>query len=125
MGYGLAHISDQPHRLSRSIVEPVAVVTLDSLVERIKPTRIDFIKADIEGHEAHMIAGATTTLRTFRPVILMEHDGTFLERAGTSLDTLWDTMLAHKYRAHEIARQTVTPITHNHPTRGDILWIPQ
>lgn len=42
-------------------------VTIDEFVSREKITHIDFIKADIEGAERLMIAGAQNTLRKFAP----------------------------------------------------------
>jgi FkbM family methyltransferase len=47
------------------------IVPLDSL--QIKS--VDFIKIDCEGYEPFIIEGAAKTIKTFRPVILMERKG--------------------------------------------------
>jgi FkbM family methyltransferase len=47
--------------------ETIALTTLDKFVEENKLTKVDFIKADIEGAERDMLRGATNVLRTFAP----------------------------------------------------------
>ena len=46
-------------------------VTLDSFVRENKLERVDFIKADIEGFERHMLQGAQETLRKFAPKLAL------------------------------------------------------
>jgi FkbM family methyltransferase len=48
-------------------VETVQITTLDKFVEENKLSKIDFIKADIEGAERDMLLGATNVLKTFAP----------------------------------------------------------
>lgn len=50
--------------------EPVAVVTVDSLAL----PRCRLIKADVEGMEAEVLAGAQETIRRHRPVLYLEND---------------------------------------------------
>lgn len=45
----------------------VEIDTIDNLVEIGKITKIDYIKADIEGAERNMLAGAKKTLKTMAP----------------------------------------------------------
>lgn len=54
----------------------VATDTLDAAVARAGLSRVDFIKLDVEGHEAQIIEGGLGTLRRFRPVLIVEtgHD---------------------------------------------------
>ena len=48
------------------------VITLDSWAEEKGIRRLDFIKLDVEGYEANVMAGAAGLICTFRPSILME-----------------------------------------------------
>lgn len=50
----------------------VPVRTLDEINGSLHLERLDFLKADIEGGEAKMFAGAKNTLLKFRPLILFE-----------------------------------------------------
>ena len=50
----------------------VPTVSLDDLVMRHGLVRLDFIKCDVEGHEGPSFAAGMTTIRRFRPVILVE-----------------------------------------------------
>jgi FkbM family methyltransferase len=47
--------------------EKIAVTTLDQFVAENNLSKIDFIKADIEGAERDMLKGATQVLKTFAP----------------------------------------------------------
>lgn len=59
---------DAPNGESSEGLEKVETVTLDEWVakERVK---VDFIKADIEGYERRMLAGATELLKTQHPIL--------------------------------------------------------
>lgn len=50
--------------------EPVDVRALDDY----RLTRVDFIKADVEGHEAKLLAGAADTIKRCRPLLYLEND---------------------------------------------------
>lgn len=56
-------------------VPPAAfpVETLDNIVKREKPSRIDWIKIDVEGCEVEVIRGALSAIERFRPKILIEN----------------------------------------------------
>jgi FkbM family methyltransferase len=125
MGYGLAHIASQPQQPSgERVAEPVAVTTLDALVAALDLSRVDFIKADIEGYEGALIAGARSTLQRFHPVLLLEHDAKHLARAGSSLDDLWAELIALGYRPHTLIAGGPSPAPTNEPMQGDMLWLP-
>jgi len=51
----------------KSDCEEITCVTLDSWVKTNKIEKVDFIKADIEGAERDMLAGALETIRRFKP----------------------------------------------------------
>ena len=69
MGYGPATL----FALTReAVAEPVAIVTLDDLVRTLNLPALHLIKADIEGSEAAMVAGAIETIEQHRPAILLE-----------------------------------------------------
>jgi len=52
-------------------------ITLDSLVDRYKLSKIDFLKIDAEGHELQVLQGATKVIIEYKPTIVYENcDGT-------------------------------------------------
>ncbi len=50
----------------------VAVTTIDRLVESLRLERVDFIKMDIEGAEREALIGAQSTLKRFRPRLMLD-----------------------------------------------------
>jgi FkbM family methyltransferase len=50
----------------------VSCSTVDDYVRSVSLDRVDFIKIDVEGAEAAVLAGAFGTLERFKPVILVE-----------------------------------------------------
>ena len=64
---------------------PVSVTTVDDLVGALGPDRLDFVKVDIEGAEARLLAGARGTLAAFRPVLMLELEDRHLARFATTV----------------------------------------
>ncbi len=78
--------SNAEFRRHRSIA--VRVDTLDDLVRRLRLPRLDLVKADVEGAEDRLLAGAGATLERFRPHLLLELEDRHLERFDTSVDVV-------------------------------------
>lgn len=64
---------------SNSVVLPsgtstvqIPVTTIDKIVEELKLPRVNFIKMDIEGAEREALRGATRTLQTSRPRMMLD-----------------------------------------------------
>jgi FkbM family methyltransferase len=69
--------SDVTHSLRHTtrtteLTETVDVSTLDAYVQQFRLQRVDLIKIDVEGADLHVLEGATTTLATFRPYVIVE-----------------------------------------------------
>jgi FkbM family methyltransferase len=61
---------------------------------------VDFIKLDIEGHEDKFLAGATTVIRRFRPVLYLEINGAYYDRRGVDASEVFEQwMNAVNYQA--------------------------
>lgn len=119
-GFGLAHLG-QDTREGSAETETVEVTTLDALVTKLALTRLDFIKADIEGWEQAMIDGGRATLARFKPAMLLELDESRLHRAGGSVATLWRMLTDLGYRA--MAGEPGGAAL-DRPREGDILFLP-
>src|SRR6266404_4023440 len=64
---GFAHDDVERASLERVPIEP-----LDSVIARLGLARVDFVKIDVEGAEARVIAGACNLLTSMRPLMLIE-----------------------------------------------------
>ncbi len=120
-GFGLAHLGEQT-RWPESRIEIVAIATLDDVFPKLGETRLDFVKADIEGWELHMIRGARETLTRYRPVMMLEMVEAHLQRAGDTLAAAYETLAALGYRPHLFANGEFMPV--ENIVEGDIWWRP-
>ncbi|HEF5151448.1 FkbM family methyltransferase [Burkholderia multivorans] len=71
--------------------ESVPLRTIDSL----RLTRLDFVKADVEGFEMNVIRGARETLRALRPIVYVEYLSHY---AGDMSKAMLDVFAALDYR---------------------------
>ncbi len=89
-----------PNQLGRPV--SVEARTLDACTVEWGIDRIDLLKLDVEGYEARVLEGGARLLAAGRiGALLCEFNDTWLARAGTSGLTLYDTLLAHGFRAAE------------------------
>jgi FkbM family methyltransferase len=75
----------------------VGVDTLDALVEQLGLTRLDLIKADVEGAEGRLLDGGRDTLSRFRPTLLLELEDRHLSRFGSSVGEIVDELADFGY----------------------------
>jgi FkbM family methyltransferase len=122
-GFGLAHLGqhDRPGEIRQ---EAIALTTIDDFARLVGLQRLDFIKADIEGWEMHLVRGGRETLRRFRPVMMLEMVEGHLARGGDTVAGAWATLGELGYRAHVLdGRQEMQPAPC--PRDGDIWWLPE
>ncbi len=110
IGFGLSHLGrhqgDQP-----VLATTVSLTTLDKFVAENGIQTLDFLKADIEGWEIHMLRGGIHTLERFRPPMLLEISENFLARAGSTPADAWNMLCPLGYRASLVRPDgTVTPV---------------
>ena len=121
LGFGLGNLgqSDAARPQQREIVP---ITTLDRFVAEAGLQRMDFIKADIEGWEVRLLAGASDCLTRFRPALLLELSAEHLARAGNRPDEAFALLLPLGYRAYRL------PETERAVERfagdGDYLFLP-
>src|SRR5581483_10577712 len=124
LGFGLSHLGAEPRA---SVAETIALTTLDAFAAERKLTRLDFIKADVEGWEMRMLAGGAATIARFRPALLLEVQAAHLARAGDAPADVWRFFASLDYEA-----QRVVPEAHGirlapalEPCEGDLWWTPR
>ncbi|MGL5889965.1 MAG: FkbM family methyltransferase [Bacteroidia bacterium] len=83
--------------------EIIETFRLDDLMndEKLELPRPDLIKIDVEGWEIHVLRGAEETLKTNKPVLLIEFTASNLEAAGASCAQLASELTRLGYSIHE------------------------
>ncbi len=119
-GFGLSHLGPTD-RSERMAAEIVPLATLDDVIAELRLERLDFIKADIEGWEMHMIRGGSASLRRFKPALLLEMTERGFARAGDTLAGAWQVLEELGYRAYVARGDTLVAL--EAPREGDIYWI--
>jgi FkbM family methyltransferase len=78
----------------------VKLKSLDKIVKKLplKNRKIDLIKVDIEGHEDYFMRGAKETLRTHRPIILIEINKPYFESRKENLDEIFLPIMPPNYK---------------------------
>ena len=85
----------------------VEAVAIDDLPEA--RDGFDFIKMDIQGAEGHALRGMKNILANQPPaVMLLEFWPSSLERAGTSPQKIFASLVQHGYRIHRVSNEEVT-----------------
>lgn len=100
LGFGLAHLGeDTSGRATQA--QSIRLTKMDAFVAERGLTRLDFIKADVEGWELHMLKGARQTLAAFKPALFLEVVGSSLARADAAPDEVWTLLQPLGYRARK------------------------
>jgi len=125
LGYGLAHIGDDRNIDSRQTVEEKIIIeTLDNVLSNLSITKVDFIKIDIEGWELRALYGARRCIETCHPVLMLEVNEKYLNRAGDSTANLWAFLCEFNYSIFSINDNGETSLLDGPILEGDILCIP-
>jgi len=101
--FGLSHFGPAQARWNTVTEELVAQTTVDEAVSVLALTRLDLIKADIEGWELQMLRGARATLERLRPRLMLELSAGHLARAGDRSEDVFDFLASYRYRAFSMA----------------------
>jgi FkbM family methyltransferase len=78
----------------------VPVDTLDRLCQRAAPTRLDFVKIDVEGAELHVLRGGAHTIETFRPNLLLEIEARHVARYRYTVQDVTQWLTSRGYTMH-------------------------
>ena len=124
LGFGLASLAEEQADERTVWTETVDVLTLDDFVTRQGLARLDFIKADIEGWEMHMLYGAAGTIKKHRPAVMLEIVASHLRRAGNTPAEVWDFFTSQKYSVRPLIDGRLGPAVADCETDGDYFFVP-
>ena len=105
----------------------IEVDTLDHVFDSLDIERVDFVKIDIEGHEDRFLAGASSIISRFRPVLFVEINEPYYMRRGLDVDELFDSWLhTSQYVCALRSRQgwNIGQLRSRKPVIDNVLFLP-
>ena len=99
------------HALHRGRMMPTgnaAGLTLDAFITALEVPRVDFVKIDVDGSEAAVLAGARDTIQRFRPALLVEFAPQ--ERGDCAIAEIVSFLSRMQYRLHQLRRRKELPL---------------
>ncbi len=121
IGFGLGHLTSRSEQ-GPTRTDDVEVTTLDAFAATHGFSRLDFLKADIEGWEIRLLLGAMNTLGRWRPAIMLELVEAHLDRAGNRPSEAWDLLRPIGYRAQRIGSGERLETVDGFAGNGDYLF---
>lgn len=111
----------------RASLERVPIERLDAVIARLGLGHVDFVKVDVEGAEARVIAGATTVLTSMRPLLLLEVNDKALRDQGNSAASLMTSLRDLGYEIFVFSPMTglLEPQTEGSPLSANVVAIPR
>jgi FkbM family methyltransferase len=108
-------------------LDPVRIERLDDVFSDLDLARVDVIKIDTEGAELCVLRGAEDTLRTYRPILILESNAEALRAAGATPGELIDFLVQGHYDLRLLVEGGGTsPLDPQHiPALCDIVAIPR
>jgi FkbM family methyltransferase len=85
-------------------------ITIDHVVVAEKLSSVDMIKIDIEGGEMDALRSAEQTVRTFRPILIVEYSSTNWPEYGATPDDLRRLCAAWNYEVCRFDVQSLKPV---------------
>jgi FkbM family methyltransferase len=112
----------------RASLERVRIEPLDAVIARLGLARVDFVKIDVEGAEARVIAGAANVLKAMRPTMLIEVNDKALRAQGNCADSLIGTLRAElRYEIFVFSAVTglLEPRREGEPLSANVVAVPR
>ena len=83
--------------------DTVPATSVDHYVEEHGLKKVDYVKCDIEGAELLMLKGASSLMKRYRPVFLVEINPSALATFGASAEAVAAEFEAHDYRLYSLS----------------------
>jgi len=99
--------------------ETVEVARLDDVVAADPPARIDVIKIDVEGAELRLLKGAVSTLKKYRPVLMVEVSDAALQQQQGCREELVDFLRVRDYDWYLFDPESGIPVRAEREAFGD------
>jgi len=83
--------------------------TLDTYMRKKKTTKVNLIKIDVDGYEYHVLKGAMSTIKKYKPLIIMELCPYVLNETGHDVDEIIEIFKELEYKISDMSSGKVFP----------------
>jgi FkbM family methyltransferase len=104
--------------------QPVRLLTLDELAVGQDLTRLDMLKADVEGAELQVLAGGACTIDRFQPTVQLEIEQRHLEKFGSTVQDVTGFLVDRGYTMHGWTRGGWRPLRSATSALRNYLFVP-
>lgn len=121
---GLTHVVGLGEDDAEDLIEAQST-TLDEFIssEGIQPSRIAFVKGDVEGGELMVVRGAEKLIAQSRPIFYLEVNAEYCRRYGYQPADLFNFFNARKYLPCAIRGMSIAEVDGSN-NESDILFLP-
>ncbi len=128
LGFGLSHLGSDKQDVRTTLSETIEIITLDSFAEDERLEKINFIKADIEGWEMQLLLGAKSIIQKWHPILTLEVNRQFMERAENTPEELWSFLSDNNYEVNRLyydENRILQTTPASEPFDGNIICYPR
>ncbi|MEZ5889988.1 MAG: FkbM family methyltransferase [Xanthobacteraceae bacterium] len=116
-------ISGEGERLVEPECYEVDCVKLDDVCERSEVQRIDVVKIDVEGAEMAVLKGASSIIRKYKPLLIIELSDKHLVRQGSSVSEVAEFLRAERYTIVDVDGGQCAVVDLPLPREGDFVAV--
>ena len=108
-----------------SIEVPVAIQTLDNVIQAKGCSRLDFVKIDTQGNDYKVLLGGEKSIQEYRPYLLFEYDENEWGRSNVDFATCEKFFDKQQYMLYVLGiTGTLTKVKYGLPKFTNIFAVP-
>jgi FkbM family methyltransferase len=106
---GRTHIESSGQTSTGVVQVPMVTLDRDLVACKVEPSRVAFVKIDVEGAELEVLRGAANLLNAGHPAVYLEAEPQWLSRFGHSVGDVFQEMSRYGYNSFLVSDSGIIP----------------